>query len=175
MPFLTHTALSILSFHFSFPDGVAAEEVNGFGVTPSLTAVSDGWLTASISTEGKITGLRWPNATFYEHVAYKTENWAADNVWLKPFFGAKANDGLFSGVVYGLPAILAALLIVQMLALVAAWHGALVAFDAVLLFGALGVLWSTTPLRLWPGVVRVWRDQSVGMALGWWTAPGEPV
>jgi glycosyltransferase involved in cell wall biosynthesis len=76
-------------------------------------------------------------------------------------------------VVDYVPALLASLLVAQMLVLVPAAHGALMAFDVVLLLGAIGVLWSTTPLHLWPlvivfGLTAVWEWH-----LGWWTAPAE--
>ena len=72
------------------------------------------------------------------------------------------------------PALSAALLAAQALLLVPAAYGAMVAFDVVVLLGAIGVLWSTTPLHLWPtvivfGVTALWEWH-----VGWWTAPGEP-
>ena len=72
------------------------------------------------------------------------------------------------------PVLLVALLAVQALVLVPAAHGALVAFDALLLLGALGVLWSTTPLRLWPTVILFGLTALWEWHVGWWTAPGEP-
>lgn len=80
-----------------------AAEVDGFGVTPTVGAVGDGRLTAQVSLEGTLICMRWPNATFYEHVKYKTDFWRTDpatNGFLKPHFGAGANDGMFAGVRY---------------------------------------------------------------------------
>ena len=71
------------------------------------------------------------------------------------------------------PYIVAALLAIQVLVLVPAAHGALVAFDALLLLGALGVLWSTTPIRLWPTVIMFGVTAAWEWHLGWLTAPGE--
>lgn len=74
-----------------------------FGVTPSAGAVGDGRLTAQVTLEGTISCLRWPNATFYEHIKHKTAGWDPDrtqNGWLKPYFGANANSGAFAGIRY---------------------------------------------------------------------------
>ncbi len=65
------------------------------------------------------------------------------------------------------------LLVLQCLLLVPAARAAVIALDALLLILALGVLWSTTPLRLWPvviafGVTALWEWH-----VGWWTSPRE--
>ena len=40
--------------------------------------------------------------------------------------------------------------------------------------GALGVLWSTTPVRLWPAVIVVGLTAGVEWHRGWWTSRGVP-
>ena len=70
------------------------------------------------------------------------------------------------------PALLTTVMAAQGLILWPAAHGAIVAFDAVLLIGGLGLLWSTTPIRHWPtvlafGITALWEWH-----LGWWTARG---
>ena len=72
-----------------------------------------------------------------------------------------------------MPVILTTFLALQLLFLWPAARGAIVAFDAVLLLGGLGVLWSTTPIRHWPtvlafGVTALWEWH-----LGWLSARGE--
>ena len=72
------------------------------------------------------------------------------------------------------PTISAVLVALQFLVLVPATRTAIIALDALLLVLALGVLTTTTPLRLWPtvmafGVAALWEWH-----VGWWTAPGEP-
>jgi hypothetical protein len=76
-------------------------------------------------------------------------------------------------VVDYVPALLAAVVAIQLLMLWPAAYGPVVAFDAVLLLGALGVLWSTTPIRHWLtvmvfGVTALWEWH-----VGWLTAPGD--
>ena len=71
------------------------------------------------------------------------------------------------------PALLAFLLLTQVLVLLPAARGALMAFDVVLLLGAIGVLWSTTPLHLWPIVIGFGLTAAWEWHLGWWTAPAE--
>lgn len=72
------------------------------------------------------------------------------------------------------PTVTAALLAVQVLWLVPAARGGLIAFNALLLLLSLGVLWSTTPLRLWPAVIAFGVTAIWEWHVGWWTAPGEP-
>jgi len=72
-----------------------------FRTTPTVGAVGDGMLTAQISYEGTVICLRYPNATFYEHIRYVPGYWDPDpekNAWLKPHFGARENEGIFAGV-----------------------------------------------------------------------------
>jgi succinoglycan biosynthesis protein ExoA len=76
-------------------------------------------------------------------------------------------------VVDYVPALLATVLAMQLLVLWPPASGAIVAIDAVLLMAALGVLWSTTPLRHWPtvmifGVTALWEWH-----VGWLTARAE--
>ena len=72
------------------------------------------------------------------------------------------------------PAVVALLLAVQVFWLVPPALGAIAAFDAVLGLGALGVLWSTTPVRLWPAVIVVGLTAGVEWHRGWWTSRGVP-
>jgi glycosyltransferase involved in cell wall biosynthesis len=77
-------------------------------------------------------------------------------------------------VVDYVPALLAAVAAVQLLIFWPAAYGAVIAFDAVLVMGALGVLWSTTPIRHWLtvmifGVTALWEWH-----VGWLTARGDP-
>lgn len=72
------------------------------------------------------------------------------------------------------PTVTTALLVLQLLWLVPAAHGALIAFHALLLCLGLGVLWSTTPLRLWPAVIAFGLTAFWEWHVGWWTAPGDP-
>ena len=44
------------------------------------------------------------------------------------------------------------------------------AIDALLLLGAIGALWTTTPLRLWPAVVAFGITAAWEWHVGWWTA-----
>lgn len=72
-----------------------------FRTTPTVGAVGDGRLTAQISWEGTIICLRYPNATFYEHIRFAPGFWDPDpnrNAWLKPHFGGQENGGIFAGV-----------------------------------------------------------------------------
>lgn len=71
------------------------------------------------------------------------------------------------------PTITTALVALQALLLWPPARTAVLAFDALLVLAALGALWWTTPLRLWPvviafGVAALWEWH-----LGWWTAPRE--
>lgn len=97
------TRLFWLTLGLLLPAPAYAAEVDGFGVTPTVGAVGDGRLTAQVSLEGTLICMRWPNASFYEHVKYKTDFWRTDpatNGFLKPHFGAGDNDGMFAGVRY---------------------------------------------------------------------------
>lgn len=85
----------------SAPSSHAVVEI--FGINPSVGAVGDGRLTAQVSLEGTIMCLRWPNATFYEHVRLKNGKWSDDparNAWLQSHFGAGENEGIFAGLRY---------------------------------------------------------------------------
>lgn len=73
-----------------------------FGVTPAAGAVGDGRLTAQITREGTVACLRWPNATFFEHVRHQTATFSeepARDGWRLPHWGAAANAGIFAGVI----------------------------------------------------------------------------
>lgn len=62
-----------------------------FGVTPAAGAVGDGRLTAQISREGTLTCVRWPNASYYEHVRYESGRFDLDPAldgWRRPHYGA---------------------------------------------------------------------------------------
>jgi len=72
------------------------------------------------------------------------------------------------------PVVLATLVALQVFWLIPAAHGAIGAFDGVLLFGALGVLWSTTPLRHWPGAIALGLTAAFEWHRGWWTSRGVP-
>jgi succinoglycan biosynthesis protein ExoA len=72
------------------------------------------------------------------------------------------------------PTISALLIAVQGLLLVPSAVGAVLAFDSLLLLLALGVLWSTTPVRLWPAVIAFGVTALWEWHVGWWTAPATP-
>ena len=72
------------------------------------------------------------------------------------------------------PTVTALLLALQLLLLIRGVSGYVIAFDALLLFLALGVLWSTTSVRLWPAVIAFGVTALWEWHVGWWTAPGEP-
>ncbi len=81
----------------------AQAEVSTFGITPTAGAIGDGRLTAQVSQEGTLICLRWPNATFYEHLKYKTGFWSdtpSESAWTQPYFGAGESDGVFAGIRY---------------------------------------------------------------------------
>ena len=69
--------------------------------------------------------------------------------------------------------LLALVLAMQLLALWPAARGAIVAIDAVLLLGGVGVLWSTTPLRHWPTVMIFGATALWEWHVGWLTAREE--
>ncbi len=69
------------------------------------------------------------------------------------------------------PAIVLLVLAVQVLVLVPAARGWLAAFDALLVLGGLGVLSSTTPLRLWPAVILFGITAIWEWHIGWLLAP----
>lgn len=72
------------------------------------------------------------------------------------------------------PTVTAALLALQLLLLVPAARGAIIVFDALLVVLAIGLLWMTTAVRLWPAVIAFGVTALWEWHLGWWTAPGEP-
>jgi succinoglycan biosynthesis protein ExoA len=72
------------------------------------------------------------------------------------------------------PTISAGLLALQCLLLVPAAQTAVVMLDILLFLLALGVLSSTTPVRLWPAVIAFGITALWEWHVGWWTAPGEP-
>jgi glycosyltransferase involved in cell wall biosynthesis len=71
------------------------------------------------------------------------------------------------------PRLLALVLAMQLLALWPAARSAIVAIDAVLLLGGIGVLWSTTPLRHWPTVMIFGATALWEWHVGWLTAREE--
>lgn len=72
------------------------------------------------------------------------------------------------------PAGLALVIAVQILWLIPPAFGAIVAVNAVLAFGAIGVLWSTTPVRLWPAVIVFGLTAVFEWHRGWWSSRGVP-
>lgn len=72
------------------------------------------------------------------------------------------------------PTATALLLALQILLFVPSVRGFVIALDALLLVLALGVLWSTTAIRLWPAVIAFGVTALWEWHVGWWTAPGEP-
>jgi glycosyltransferase involved in cell wall biosynthesis len=72
------------------------------------------------------------------------------------------------------PAVLALLIALQIFWLVPPALSAIAAFDAVIGLCALGVLWSTTPVRLWPAVIVVGVAAVLEWHRGWWTSRGVP-
>lgn len=71
------------------------------------------------------------------------------------------------------PMITATLLLLQVLWLWPAAHTTLVLLAVLLILGGLGMLWSTTPVRLWPLVVAFGATALVEWHLGWWMGAGE--
>ena len=72
------------------------------------------------------------------------------------------------------PVVVATVLLLQGLLVIPVARGPLVALDAVLVCGALGLLWSTTPVRLWPSVIVFGLTALWEWHVGWWTAREEP-
>jgi len=83
---------------FLTPRGALAESMEElFGATNINAAVGNGGLTAAFSARGELTVLRWPNPSFYDHLAYLTSN--APDARSLPYFGALPTMGAFFGLV----------------------------------------------------------------------------
>jgi len=148
----------------------AVREVNGF--TPGLWPGEDVDLDLRLASRGA--------RFYYVPWAVVQHHRPGTFVWFRRMMRRYGQAARWLARVHGrrrpidyVPMIVAALLAIQVLVLVPAAHGALVAFDALLLSGALGVLWSTTPLRLWPTVILFGLTAAWEWHLGWLTAPGE--
>ncbi|BCS34730.1 hypothetical protein TBR22_A39560 [Luteitalea sp. TBR-22] len=72
------------------------------------------------------------------------------------------------------PIVTTTAVLLQLLWLWPAAHAALFMGLVLVGLGGLGVLTSTTPVRLWPLVVAFGVTAIVEWHVGWWTAPGEP-
>jgi hypothetical protein len=72
------------------------------------------------------------------------------------------------------PMFSALVLAVQLLAFVPAAFGLVAAFDVVLVLGALGMLSSTTPFRLWPAVILFGITALWEWHVGWLLAGRDP-
>jgi hypothetical protein len=75
-------------------------------------------------------------------------------------------------MIHYLPGLFATGLAIQALILWPAAHGPIIAVDALLVIGGLGVLWSTTPLRHWPTVMALGLTALLEWHVGWLTARG---
>ena len=78
-----------------YPKPPTFEQV--FGATNINAATGNGGMTAAFSARGELTIFRWPNPSFYEHLAYLTANgFDARDL---PYFGAQPSMGAFFGLV----------------------------------------------------------------------------
>jgi hypothetical protein len=67
-----------------------------FGATHVTAQSGNGGLSVGIAPRGEITVLSWPSPTFYDQLEYETSN--AEDARELPFFGASADQGVFSGL-----------------------------------------------------------------------------
>lgn len=70
----------------------AGRPMEHYGPTDISGIVGGGGLSAAVNDKGTITVFKWPNPSYYDHVKYMTSD--RD----RPFFGALANEGVFTGV-----------------------------------------------------------------------------
>jgi len=82
---------------------VAADAPNAFGegmlgATNVNAALGSGRLTATLSRCGELTSLKWPGPSFYDQLAYLSDN--APDARLRPHFGALDDMGAFGGIAY---------------------------------------------------------------------------
>src|SRR5438128_124597 len=68
------------------------------GATNVNAAVGSGALTATLSRCDELTGLKWPGPSFYDQLAYLSDN--APDARLRPHFGALESMGAFAGIAY---------------------------------------------------------------------------
>ena len=149
----------------------AIREVNGF--TPGLWPGEDVDLDLRLAARGG-TFYYVPSAVVHHHRP-GTFGWfrrmmrrygAAERSLVRRHGRARLVDHV--------PTISALLILLQCLLLAPSARGAVIAFDVILLLLALGVLWYTTPLRLWPLVIAFGATALWEWHVGWWTSPGEP-
>lgn len=69
-----------------------------FGPTDINGVVGNGRLTVGINKEGTVTVMKWPRPSFHDQVRYRTRSRDL------PLMGARANDGVFLGLMYENPA-----------------------------------------------------------------------
>ena len=68
------------------------------GATNVNAAVGSGALTATLSRCDELTGLKWPGPSFYDQLAYLSDN--APDARLRSHFGALDSMGAFAGIAY---------------------------------------------------------------------------
>src|SRR3989442_1027975 len=68
------------------------------GATNVNAALGSGNLTATFSRCGELTSLKWPGPSFYDQLAYLSDN--APDARLRPHFGALDDMGVFGGIAY---------------------------------------------------------------------------
>lgn len=67
-----------------------------FGATHVTAQTGNGGLSVGVAPRGEVTVLSWPSPTFFDQVDYQTSN--ATDARELPFFGAEADQGVFSGL-----------------------------------------------------------------------------
>lgn len=65
-----------------------------YGPSPVTGISGNGRLSVAMNHEGTLTGVRWPNPSYYDHVKYLTTD-RDEERW-----GARENEGVFSGVAW---------------------------------------------------------------------------
>src|SRR5207247_11408978 len=68
------------------------------GATNVNAAVGSGALTATLSRCDELTGLKWPGPSFYDHLAYLSDN--APDARLRSHFAALDSMGAFARIAY---------------------------------------------------------------------------
>ena len=67
-----------------------------FGASHVSAQAGNGGLTVAVAPRGEITVLSWPSPSYNDQLDYETSN--DEDARLLPFFGAEADQGIFSGL-----------------------------------------------------------------------------
>ncbi len=78
------------------PEGPVDGIEHLFGATPLVAQAGNGRLSVGITGAGSLAVLRWPSATYWDHLRYRTG--VTDAARSQPRMGAAANHGGFWGV-----------------------------------------------------------------------------